>query len=127
MEERIPLLRGKVGSEAKGMEKRLNVLSQEWEAGRPLSKDHTPSEVRMTIAMAGNGDMYRCSESFGSYILFRFAETRTRCRPSISIPLYSAKARDCCCPTVSIPFGFESSADALGTRYCWGPVGASIN
>lgn len=45
MEERIPLLRGKVGSEAKGMEKRLHVLSQEWEAGRPLSKDHTPSEV----------------------------------------------------------------------------------
>lgn len=45
MEERIPLLRGKVGSEAKGMEKRLHVLSQEWEAGRPLSKDHTPSEA----------------------------------------------------------------------------------
>lgn len=45
MEERIPLLRGKVGSEAKGMEKRLHVLSQEWEAGRPLSKDHTPAEV----------------------------------------------------------------------------------
>lgn len=45
MEERIPLLRGKVGSEAKGLEKRLHVLSQEWEAGRPLSKDHTPSEV----------------------------------------------------------------------------------
>lgn len=45
MEERIPLLRGKVGSEAKGMEKRLHVLSQEWEAGRPLSKEHTPDEV----------------------------------------------------------------------------------
>ncbi|CAN0169060.1 unnamed protein product, partial [Ectocarpus sp. 12 AP-2014] len=49
MEERIPLLRGKVGSEAKGMEKRLNVLSQEWEAGRPLSKDHTPSEALETL------------------------------------------------------------------------------
>ncbi len=50
MEERIPLLRGKVGSEAKGLEKRLHVLSQEWEAGRPLSKDHTPSEVRTALA-----------------------------------------------------------------------------
>lgn len=45
MEERIPLLRGKVGSEAKGMDKKLVELSQEWEAGRPLSKDHAPSEV----------------------------------------------------------------------------------
>lgn len=51
MEERIPLLRGKVGSEAKGMEKRLHLLSQEWEAGRPLSKEHTPSEVGLYTAV----------------------------------------------------------------------------
>lgn len=47
MEERIPLLRGKVGSEAKGVDKKVSDLSQEWEAGRPLSKEHTPSEVRL--------------------------------------------------------------------------------
>lgn len=45
MEERIPMLRGKVGSEAKAMDKKLAELSTEWEAARPLSKDHTPSEV----------------------------------------------------------------------------------
>lgn len=45
MEERIPLLRGKVGAEAKAMDKKLGDLMQEWEAGRPLSKEHTPAEV----------------------------------------------------------------------------------
>lgn len=45
MEERIPLLRGKVGAEATAMDKKLQELLQEWEAGRPLSKDHTPAEV----------------------------------------------------------------------------------
>lgn len=61
MEERIPLLRGKVGSEAKGLEKRLHVLSQEWEAGRPLSKDHTPSEVcRRHATVFSSPHMARC-------------------------------------------------------------------
>lgn len=45
MEERIPLLRGKVAAEAKAMDKKLGDLLQEWETGRPLSKDHTPTEV----------------------------------------------------------------------------------
>lgn len=66
MEERIPLLRGKVGSEAKGMEKRLHVLSQEWEAGRPLSKDHTPSEVQMAIVITMAGDDDRCASLLGN-------------------------------------------------------------
>lgn len=51
MEERIPLLRGKVGSEAKGVDKKISDLSQEWEAGRPLSKEHTPSEVTPAAGM----------------------------------------------------------------------------
>lgn len=45
MEERIPLLRGKVGAEAKAMDKKLQDLLQDWEARRPLSKEHSPSEV----------------------------------------------------------------------------------
>lgn len=49
MEERIPLLRGKVRSEAKAMDKKLADLLHDWEAGRPLSKDHTPSEVYRLI------------------------------------------------------------------------------
>lgn len=64
MEERIPLLRGKVGSEAKGMEKRIQVLSQEWEAGRPLSKDHTPSEV-LVLVLCGEKikEWHRCAST----------------------------------------------------------------
>lgn len=45
MEERLPLLRGKVSAEAKAVDKKLAELSSEWEAGRPLSKENTPSEV----------------------------------------------------------------------------------
>ena len=46
MEERLPLLRGKVTAEAKAMDKKLADLANDWEAGRPLSKDNTPSKVQ---------------------------------------------------------------------------------
>lgn len=62
MEERIPLLRGKVGSEAKGVDKKVSDLSQEWEAGRPLSKEHTPSEVRH--CREGHNDDGKCHLCF---------------------------------------------------------------
>lgn len=62
MEERIPLLRGKVGSEAKGVDKKVSDLSQEWEAGRPLSKEHTPSEV--CYCREGPNDDGECHHCF---------------------------------------------------------------
>ena len=66
MEERIPLLRGKVGSEAKGVDKKVSDLSQEWEAGRPLSKEHTPSEVR--YCKDGHQDDGKCRRCFLVYL-----------------------------------------------------------
>lgn len=62
MEERIPLLRGKVGAEAKAMDKKLQDLSQDWEARRPLSKEHSPAEVQyvMDSEYATMGRRTRC-------------------------------------------------------------------
>ncbi|CAM9128550.1 unnamed protein product [Discosporangium mesarthrocarpum] len=49
MEEQIPLLRGKVGAEAKAVEKRLGEMLSGWEKGKPLSQDHSPAQALDTL------------------------------------------------------------------------------